>query len=168
MMKTSIPSRLLFSKYKSWNLILLRISSPRSSSNRHLSTKRPKEKFPPISDLGENVRSPAPKSFLNYNPDITQLNPHYTLNDQRVIPPLDAEADPSGISRANAADIIDLSSMYDPAIHLPDVPDFNDPKKGFEVATPLGNELMKYIAVLGRPITVSDFMHRCLRDENLG
>jgi len=138
------------------------------SSSKRFFSKRSKDKYAPICDLGENTGNKASKSFLNYRPDITQLNPYYTRNDQRKILPLDAEADPSGISHANASDIIDLSSMFDPNIHLPDVPNFNDPNEGFEVSTPLGNDLMKYIAVLGRPITVADYMNRCLRDENHG
>jgi hypothetical protein len=140
-----------------------RCTSWPSSPVRKLSRKSAKDKFSPLCDLGE-----GPTSLLNYKPDLTMLNPHYTVHHPRNIPPLNAEADPSGVSRANAADIIDLSSMFDPNIHLPDIPDFNDPNQGYEVATPLGTDLMKYIGVLGRPITVADYMNRCLRDEHHG
>ena len=64
--------------------------------------------------------------------------------------------------------MIDIASMYDPKIHLPLKPNFSDPSKNYEVATPLGDELMKYIGVLGAPITLAEYMKRCLRDENYG
>lgn len=70
--------------------------------------------------------------------------------------------------QTSAPNMIDLSSMYDPRIHLPLKPDFADPSKNYEVATPLGEELMKYIGVLGAPITLAEYMKRCLRDESHG
>ena len=70
--------------------------------------------------------------------------------------------------QTSAPDMFDLASMYDPRIHLPLKPDFSDPNKNYEVATPLGEELMKYIGVLGAPITLAEYMKRCLRDEKHG
>ena len=70
--------------------------------------------------------------------------------------------------QTSAPNMIDLSSMYDPRLHLPLKPDFADPSKNYEVATPLGEELMKYIGVLGAPITLAEYMKRCLRDETYG
>lgn len=64
--------------------------------------------------------------------------------------------------------ILDITSMYDPKIHLPLKPDFSNPLNNYEVATPLGEELMKYIGVLGCPITVAEYMKRCLTDEKFG
>ena len=72
------------------------------------------------------------------------------------------------LSSPSLPDMIDLSSMYDPRIHLPLKPNFADPSKNYEPATLLGEELMKYIGVLGAPITVAEYMKRCLRDERFG
>ena len=44
---------------------------------------------------------------------------------------------------------LDIGSMYDPQIHLPHKTDFNDPRNGYETATPLGDELMRYIGASG-------------------
>ena len=72
------------------------------------------------------------------------------------------------LSHSNTPSMIDLASMYDPKLHLPLKPNFSDPSKNYEVATPLGTELMKYIGVLGAPITLAEYMKRCLRDEHHG
>lgn len=42
---------------------------------------------------------------------------------------------------------IDVKTLYDPKIHLSDKPDFNDPSLGYEVSTPLSDELIKLIAL---------------------
>lgn len=72
------------------------------------------------------------------------------------------------IETKDIASMIDIASMYDPKIHLPCKPDFSDPSKNYEASTPLGEELMKYIGVLGSPITLAEYMKRCLRDEKYG
>ncbi|KAL7553580.1 hypothetical protein ACHAWF_016875 [Thalassiosira exigua] len=81
-------------------------------------------------------------------------------------PPAVPAPDPSGVSHANPEDILDMSSMYDPAIHLPDKPDFNSPanRAKYEAGTPTTDELIAYIGVRG-PITVAEFMRRALRGE---
>jgi len=59
--------------------------------------------------------------------------------------------------------------MYDPQIHLPNKPDFNDPNLRYEAGTPLGDELMRYVGASGRGgISVAEYMGRCLRDEQFG
>ena len=60
--------------------------------------------------------------------------------------------------QTSAPNMFDLSSMCDPRIHLPLKPDFSDPNKNYEVATPPDEELMKYIGVLGAPTTLADYM----------
>ncbi|KAL7469669.1 hypothetical protein ACHAXS_009940 [Conticribra weissflogii] len=77
--------------------------------------------------------------------------------------------DPSGVSKADPEDILDLSSMYDPSIHLPDKPNFASPENRmkYEAGTPLTDELIAYIGVRG-PITVAEFMRRVLRDGRYG
>jgi len=79
------------------------------------------------------------------------------------------EPDPSGVSRANAEDVLDLASMYDPSVHLPDKPDFTSPanRSRYEEGTPLTDELVAYIGVRG-PITVAEYMRRALRDGKHG
>ena len=79
------------------------------------------------------------------------------------------EAHPSGVSNANPEDILDLASMYDPSIHLPDKPNFVSPanRAKYEAGTPLTDELIAYIGVRG-PITVAEFMRRVLRDGRYG
>jgi len=72
-------------------------------------------------------------------------------------------------SDANDEASFDIASMYDPRIHLPHKPDFNNPSNGYEAGTELGDELMKTIGVLGRGgISVAEYMRRCLRDERFG
>eukprot|EP00578_Thalassiosira_sp_NH16_P026297 CAMPEP_0181101700 /NCGR_PEP_ID=MMETSP1071-20121207/13904_1 /TAXON_ID=35127 /ORGANISM="Thalassiosira sp., Strain NH16" /LENGTH=960 /DNA_ID=CAMNT_0023184589 /DNA_START=125 /DNA_END=3007 /DNA_ORIENTATION=- len=79
------------------------------------------------------------------------------------------EADPSGVSHANPEDILDMASMYDPSIHLPDKPDFAayENRKRYEAGTPLTDELIAYIGVRG-PITAAEYMRRVLRDGEHG
>ena len=79
------------------------------------------------------------------------------------------EADPSGVSHADPEDILNMASMYDPSIHLPDKPNFNSPsnREKYEAGTPLTDELIAYIGVRG-PITVAEFMRRVLRDGRYG
>ena len=84
-------------------------------------------------------------------------------------PPDIPEAHPSGISHANPEDILDMASMYDPSIHLPDKPNFNSPmnRMKYESGTALTDELISYIGVRG-PITVAEYMRRVLRDGRYG
>jgi len=42
---------------------------------------------------------------------------------------------------------IDVKTLYEPSIHLPDKPDFNDPSLCYEAATPLSEELIKLMAL---------------------
>ena len=79
------------------------------------------------------------------------------------------EADPSGVSNADPEDVLDMASMYDPSIHLPDKPDFNSPRNRarYEGGTPLTDEMVAYIGVRG-PITVAEYMRRALRDGKYG
>lgn len=64
--------------------------------------------------------------------------------------------------------IVDQTSMYNPTIHLPNKPNFSNPVLNYEPGTELGEEIMKYIAVNGSPITVAEYMKRCLQDEQFG
>jgi hypothetical protein len=79
------------------------------------------------------------------------------------------DLDPSGVSRADPEDVLDMASMYDPAIHLPDKPNFNSSRNRlkYELGTPLTDELVAYIGVRG-PITVAEYMRRALRDGRYG
>ena len=87
------------------------------------------------------------------------------------------EPDESGVSTAVPEDMIDLPSLYDPAVHLPDKPNFEtdlaDDGTGsgqrirYEVGTPLGEELIRLIGVRG-PITVVEYMRLALRHPTLG
>jgi len=80
------------------------------------------------------------------------------------------EPDESGVSAAVPEDMIDLPSLYDPAVHLPDKPNFEtDLADGirYEVGTPLGEELIRLIGVRG-PITVAEYMRLALRHPTLG
>ncbi|KAL9181235.1 hypothetical protein ACHAXT_010040 [Thalassiosira profunda] len=76
---------------------------------------------------------------------------------------------PQGVSHANPEDVLDMASMYEPSIHLPDKPNFNSPanRLKYEAGTPLTDELIAYIGVRG-PITVAEFMRRVLRDGEHG
>mmetsp|Transcript_24590 Transcript_24590/g.38614 ORF Transcript_24590/g.38614 Transcript_24590/m.38614 type:complete len:882 (-) Transcript_24590:35-2680(-) len=102
-------------------------------------------------------------------------NHHQDQQSQRRHEPLQSppiqlpEAHPSGVSHADPADVLDMASMYDPSIHLPDKPNFNSPsnRQKYEAGTPLTEELIAYIGVRG-PITVAEFMRRVLRDGRYG
>jgi NADH dehydrogenase [ubiquinone] 1 alpha subcomplex assembly factor 7 len=63
------------------------------------------------------------------------------------------------VTRDITEGIINLPSMFDPRIHLPNAP---LGWKGFEEATPLSNELVSHIAVRAKPMTVADFMRQAL------
>mmetsp|Transcript_5098 Transcript_5098/g.7300 ORF Transcript_5098/g.7300 Transcript_5098/m.7300 type:complete len:615 (+) Transcript_5098:161-2005(+) len=62
---------------------------------------------------------------------------------------------------------IDVKTLYEPNMHLPDKPDFNDPSLGYEVATPLSEELIRIIALKG-PITVAEYMKQALTHPDYG
>lgn len=105
-----------------------------------------------------------------FSPLLDQSNskvilPQISPSIERISSLLKTELDPP-ISSENS--LLDLSSMYDEKIHLPMKPDFSDPKQNFEPATQLGDELMKYIGVIGLPITIAEYMRRCLRDDRFG
>lgn len=91
------------------------------------------------------------------------------INTSNIEPPIIPEPHPSGVSHANPEDILDLASMYDPSIHLPDKPNFSSPtnRAKYEGGTPMTDELIAYIGVRG-PITVAEFMRRVLRDGRYG
>ena len=99
--------------------------------------------------------------------------PAVTKSNRSTVQPMESvdipEADPSGISNANPEDILDMASMYDPSIHLPDKPNFLSPanRAKYEPGTPLTDELIAYIGVRG-PITVAEYMRRVLRDGKYG
>ena len=110
--------------------------------------------------LQQGIVPPSPRPIVSNNSmgfDKDQRTP--------VIPP----PDPSGISNADPEDILDLASMYDPSIHLPDKPNFLSPsnRNKYEAGTPLTEELIAYIGVRG-PITVAEMMRRVLRDGRHG
>lgn len=105
--------------------------------------------------LREGILPPTPKHRIN--------DPLPNLEDALY------ELDPSGVSRADPEDVLDMASMYDPAIHLPDKPNFNSSRNRlkYELGTPLTDELVAYIGVRG-PITVAEYMRRALRDGRYG
>ena len=111
--------------------------------------------------LKEGILPPPPRPVIDKNRKRT--------TDQNIDisspPPIIPEPDSSGVSHANAEDILDMASMYEPSIHLPDKPDFNSPANRikYEAGTPMTDELIAYIGVRG-PITVAEFMRRVLRD----
>lgn len=113
------------------------------------SRKNTSQMFSPLMDHGtsasESNNAEADTDALHIN---SFENMEWSLSSQQL----------------SAPNMIDFSSMYDPRIHLPLKPDFADPSKNYEAATPLGEELMKYIGVLGAPITLAEYMKRCLRD----
>jgi len=73
----------------------------------------------------------------------------------------------SGIIPQQNAVRVDVKTLYDPRIHLPDKPDFNDPSLGYEVSTPLSDELIKLIALAG-PITFAEYMKQALTHPDYG
>ncbi|KAL7521728.1 hypothetical protein ACHAWX_006403 [Stephanocyclus meneghinianus] len=110
--------------------------------------------------LQQGILPPPPRPIVS--PNDIPINPN-------IAPPTIPEPHPSGVSRADPEDILDLASMYDPSIHLPDKPNFASPdnRQKYEAGTPLTEELIAYIGVRG-PITVAEFMRRVLRDGRWG
>lgn len=103
-------------------------------------------------------------------PDRPNITKSSSADQSTNITPVEIpEAHPSGVSHANPEDILDMASMYDPSIHLPDKPNFNSPTNRikYEAGTPLIDELIAYIGVRG-PITVAEYMRRVLRDGRYG
>ena len=78
--------------------------------------------------------------------------------------------DDSGVSAVDPSDVIDMKTIYDPSIHLPDKPNFLKPLQDgsrYEVATPLGDELMALIGVAG-PMNVAEYIRLALRHPEFG
>jgi len=102
-------------------------------------------------------------------PSPRNSSPQQLQSSAPSLPPVIPEPDPSGVSHANPEDILNMASMYDPSIHLPDKPNFNSPanREKYEAGTPMTDELIAYIGVRG-PITVAEFMRRVLRDGRYG
>lgn len=74
--------------------------------------------------------------------------------------------DESGIvSRDLTDEVIRVQDMFDPRIHLPNVP---RNWKGYEEGTPLTMEMIQYMAVRSKPMTVADFMRKALTHEEYG
>jgi NADH dehydrogenase [ubiquinone] 1 alpha subcomplex assembly factor 7 len=64
-----------------------------------------------------------------------------------------------------ASAYVDYKDLYDPKVHLPSAPqDWSN----YEPATPLCQELVAQIGVLGRPMTVAEFMHHALLHPHHG
>ena len=76
------------------------------------------------------------------------------------------EVDPSGVSKADPDDVLNMASMYGLLIHLPDKPDFNSPRNRsrYKGGTPLTDKMVACIGMCG-PITVAEYMRRALRDR---
>ncbi|EJK62246.1 hypothetical protein THAOC_17149 [Thalassiosira oceanica] len=91
------------------------------------------------------------------------------IRDPSSPPPCVPPPDPRGVSSANPEDVIDMATLYDPSVHLPDKPDFSSAsnRERYEGGTPLTDELVAYIGVRG-PITTAEFMRRALRHEDHG
>lgn len=119
--------------------------------------------------VGEKQQSSKSNQGDIFSPLLDETNPTITLPpiSQSGMHSMSSNLDIS-LSLSNDNSLLDISSMYDEKIHLPLKPDFSDPKQNYEPATPLGDELMKYIGVLNSPITVAEYMRRCLRDEKFG
>jgi NADH dehydrogenase [ubiquinone] 1 alpha subcomplex assembly factor 7 len=102
-------------------------------------------------------------------PSPRNSSPQQLQSSAPSLPPVIPEPDPSGVSHANPEDILNMASMYDPSIHLPDKPNFNSPanREKYEAGTPMTDELIAYIGVRG-PISVAEFMRRVLRDGRYG
>ena len=129
----------------------------------------------PYDSIASKSENPMRELFLQQGILPTPPRPNIPKDAKRTnpteaVPPVEIpEADPSGVSHANAEDILDLASMYDPSIHLPDKPNFVSAanRARYEAGTPLTDELIAYIGVRG-PITVAEFMRRVLRDGRYG
>lgn len=118
--------------------------------------------------LLQGVLPPPPRPVITNTTTDTNPNRHHQHGQDNLIPENEL-ADPSGVSSANPEDILDMASMYDPSLHLPDKPNFNSPsnRRKYESGTPLTDELIAYIGVRG-PITVAEYMRRVLRDGKYG
>ena len=67
---------------------------------------------------------------------------------------------PEGIMSDDiTSSLLDLKDMYDPKIHLPYAP---QDWTGYEPSTPLSDELMAQIGVIGKPITTAEYMRQAL------
>jgi len=80
---------------------------------------------------------------------------------------LDTNNDKTSNTAYNNEFSIDRSSMFEPDIHLPDKPNFNDKKLNYEESTPLSNELISWIGIDG-PLNTSKFMREALTHPKYG
>mmetsp|Transcript_30244 Transcript_30244/g.46152 ORF Transcript_30244/g.46152 Transcript_30244/m.46152 type:complete len:636 (+) Transcript_30244:132-2039(+) len=99
----------------------------------------------------------------------TNLEQHLAYLKSLQVDPNNAPSpipDESGIvSRDLTDEVIRVQDMFDPRIHLPNVP---KTWKGYEEGTPLTMELIQYMAVRSKPFTVADFMRKALTHEEYG
>ena len=121
-------------------------------------------------------RSPQSTKIVVPRPQLinTDLTSHWEyLRSQRLDPmsiqstrSTDHSDFESGIINRDITEgIINVPTMFDPRLHLPNAP---VGWKGYEEATPLSNELISYIAVRAKPLTVADFMRQALTHEAFG
>jgi hypothetical protein len=88
----------------------------------------------------------------------------FGLGGQQLFLPSGYELPSSDPSATNFS-YIDYKELYDPKVHLPSAPqDWSD----YEPATPLWEELAAQIGVLGRPMTVAEFMQQALLHPKYG
>ena len=148
----SVYCRRLFVNARPWQQQLQR------QVRRHMVTKRQKNQLEndPKKALAQHWTTPL------MDHELVQWRKDHTNTE---IPPSSSSSNDAlamaGISKADPEDMIDFASMYDPVIHLPDKPDFSDPRLNYEVATDLSTYLMKYIGVRG-PITTAEYMRQAL------
>lgn len=127
----------------------------------------------PYDNITDRSENPMRDLFLQQGIIPAPPRPTITKSNRSTVEQMESvdipEADPSGISNANPEDILDMASMYEPSIHLPDKPNFLSPsnRAKYEPGTPLTDELIAYIGVRG-PITVAEYMRRVLRDGKYG
>ena len=103
-------------------------------------------------------------SVLDWKSVYPSIQPSVHGSNKNIFP--DSKLDftpptPEGIMSDDVtSSLLDLKDLYDPKIHLPYAPQGD--WSGYEPATPLSDELMAQIGVIGKPITTAEYMRQAL------
>ena len=158
------------------------------SDNNNKNPKEKPEAAPTSGDTDKPTKSPPPSSSASpptslirtdFALDSSSTKPHELILPSGYEIPLtssiidddndDHQTKNGGATSTSrpgpAFSYVDYKELYDPKIHLPSAPqDWTD----YESATPLWEELAAQIGVLGRPMTVAEFMQHALLHPKFG
>ncbi|CAB9528519.1 arginine methyltransferase NDUFAF7, mitochondrial [Seminavis robusta] len=129
----------------------------RKGTTSHDNNNKKEEKAPYLVPPSESALSKPPSLIRT---DFSVDSSHeLILPSGYEIPTTDSTTSSTLNSNNSSVPYVDYKDLYDPQVHLPSAPqDWSD----YEPSTPLWEELAAQIGVLGRPMTVAEFMQHAL------